>query len=102
MITFIVMPGNNGCVNSCVNSPEDGPVGPKHVEICQYINYNLNSDICWFFISYVERMHITKSLKNGIIICPTQLHLIGCFYKICIMVHGPIKFKIMFPCSSIT
>jgi len=29
---------NNGCVNSCVNSPEDGPVGPKHVEIRQYIN----------------------------------------------------------------
>jgi len=27
-----------GCVNSCVNSPEDGPVGPKHVEIRQYIN----------------------------------------------------------------
>ena len=28
----------NGCVNSCVNSPEDGPVGPKHVEIRQYTN----------------------------------------------------------------
>jgi len=28
----------NGCVNSCVNSPEDGPVGPKHIEIRQYIN----------------------------------------------------------------
>ena len=25
-------------MNSCVNSPEDGPVGPKHVEIRQYIN----------------------------------------------------------------
>ena len=28
----------NGCVNSRVTSPEDGPVGPKHVEIRQYIN----------------------------------------------------------------
>jgi len=28
----------NGYVNSCVNSPEDGPVSPKHVEIRQYIN----------------------------------------------------------------
>ena len=28
----------NGCVNSCVNSPEDGPVGPKHVEIRRYMN----------------------------------------------------------------
>jgi len=25
-------------MNSCVNSPKDGPVGPKHVEIRQYIN----------------------------------------------------------------
>ena len=25
-------------MNSCVNYPEDGPVGPKHVEIRQYIN----------------------------------------------------------------
>ena len=28
----------NGCVNSCVNSPEDGPVGAKHVEIRRYMN----------------------------------------------------------------
>jgi len=28
----------NGCGNSCVNSPEDGPVGPKHVEIRRYMN----------------------------------------------------------------
>jgi len=28
----------NGRVNSCTNSPEDGPVGPKHVEIQQYTN----------------------------------------------------------------
>jgi len=27
-----------GCVNSCTNSPEDGPMGPKHVEIQQYTN----------------------------------------------------------------
>ena len=28
----------NGCVNSCTNSPEDGPVGPKHLETQQYTN----------------------------------------------------------------
>jgi hypothetical protein len=28
----------NGCVNSYVNSPEDGPVGPKHVDIRRYMN----------------------------------------------------------------
>jgi hypothetical protein len=38
MVTFIVMPGTNGCVNSCVNSPKDRPVGPKHVEIRRYMN----------------------------------------------------------------
>jgi len=25
----VVPPGTNGCGNSCVNSPEDGPVGPQ-------------------------------------------------------------------------
>jgi len=29
---------SHSCLNSCVNSPEDGPVGPKHVEIRQYMN----------------------------------------------------------------
>jgi hypothetical protein len=38
MVTFIVMPVTNGCVNSCVKFPEDGPVGTKHVEICRYTN----------------------------------------------------------------
>jgi hypothetical protein len=28
----------NSFVNSCVNSPEDGPIGPKHVEIRRYMN----------------------------------------------------------------
>jgi hypothetical protein len=28
----------NGCMNSCVNSPEDGPVGPKRVEIRRNMN----------------------------------------------------------------
>ena len=50
----------NGCVNSCTNSPEDGPVGPKHVEIQQYMNKIVTSV---GFHSYVEKMHGTKSLK---------------------------------------
>ena len=37
---------NNGCVNSCTNSPEDGPVGPKHVEIQQYTNKIVRS-VCF-------------------------------------------------------
>ena len=38
LLLFIVSLGTNGCVNICVNSPEDGPVGPKNVKIRQYIN----------------------------------------------------------------
>jgi len=41
----------NGCVNSCTNTPEDGPVDPKHVEIQQYTNKIVTSvgfhSICW-------------------------------------------------------
>jgi len=33
-------------VNSCTKSPEDGPVGPKHVEIQQYTNKIVTS--IWF------------------------------------------------------
>jgi len=42
---------DNSCVNSCTNSTEDGPVGPKHVEIQQYTNKIVTSvgfhSICW-------------------------------------------------------
>ena len=41
----------NGCVNSCTKTPEDGPVGPKHVETQQYTNKIVTSvgfhSICW-------------------------------------------------------
>jgi hypothetical protein len=50
-------------VNSCVNSPEDGPVGPKHVEIRRYMNKIEIVTSFGFFISYVEKMHGTKNLK---------------------------------------
>jgi hypothetical protein len=30
--------GTNGCEKSCANFPENGPVGPKHVEIRRYMN----------------------------------------------------------------
>ena len=52
----------NGCVNSCVNSPEDGPVGPIHVEIRQYIN-KIEIVTSVGFFTYVEQMHGTKGLK---------------------------------------
>ena len=45
---------NNGCANSCTNSPEDGPVDPKHVEIQQYMNKIVTSvgfhSICYYWL----------------------------------------------------
>jgi hypothetical protein len=46
-----------------VNSPEDGPVGPKHVEIRRYMKKIETVTTVGFFISYVEKMNGTKSLK---------------------------------------
>ena len=39
--------------------------------------------------------HVEHSRNNGIINCPTQLHLAGHFYKICIMMHGSMNVKSM-------
>jgi hypothetical protein len=36
-----------------VNSPEDGPVGPKHVEIRRYMNKIEIVTSVGFFISYI-------------------------------------------------
>ena len=39
--------------------------------------------------------HVGQSRKNVIINCPTQLHLVGHFYKICIMMHGSMNVKFL-------
>jgi hypothetical protein len=45
-------------------SPEDGPVGPKQVEIWRHTNkIRWNNDISCHFISYVIKMHGKRSLK---------------------------------------
>ena len=49
----------NGCVNSCTKSPEDGPVGPKHVETQQYTN---KSDISWFSFHKMGHTILPKEL----------------------------------------
>jgi len=65
----------NACVNSCANSPEDGAVGPKHVEIQQYTNkieivtsVGFHS-ICWKDARY-------KKLK----ICEENVYKNDCIY----------------------
>ena len=53
----------NGCVNSCTNSPEDGPVGPKHVEIRQYTNkIEIVTSVGFHFICWKDARY--KKLKR--------------------------------------
>jgi hypothetical protein len=44
-----------------VNSPEDGPVGPKHLEILRYTNKIEIVTSVDSLISYVEKMHGTAT-----------------------------------------
>ena len=41
----------------------------------------------------IARNMLSSQGNNGIINCPTQLHLVGHFYKICIMMHGSMNVK---------
>ena len=47
-------------MNSCTNSPEDGPVGPKHVEIQKYTNKIVTSvgfhSICRVIFNKLEKI----------------------------------------------
>ena len=58
----------NGCVNSRTNSPEDGPVGPKHLEIQQYTNKIVTSvgfqSICWKDARYKKLKTYTRSFDK--------------------------------------
>ena len=47
-----------------MNSPEDGPVGPKHVEIRRYINKIETVTSVGFSFLMLEKMYGTKSLKH--------------------------------------
>jgi hypothetical protein len=58
-----------------VNSPEDGPVGPKHVEIRRYMNKIEIVTSVGSFISYVEKMHGTKSLKYVEVLFDDKQHI---------------------------
>jgi len=65
----------NGCVNRCVNSPEDGPVGPKHVEIQQYTNKIVTS-FGFYSIRHTQLQRICSSSNKATVIIevatPTQ------------------------------
>jgi len=51
----------NGCGNSGVNSPEDGPVGPKHVEIRQYMNKIQTVTSVGFLFLMLKRCMVQKA-----------------------------------------
>ena len=58
----------NGCVNSCTNSPEDGPVGPKHVEILQYMNkIEIVTSVGFYSICWKDARY--KKLKIRLSVC---------------------------------
>ena len=64
--TFIVLPETNGCVNSCVNSPEDWPVGPKRIEIHRYMNKIELVTSVGFSFHTLKRCTVQKALKNDV------------------------------------
>jgi hypothetical protein len=54
----------NSCVNSCVNYPEDGPVGPKHVEIRRNMNkIGIVTSVGFSFHMYSTHLH-TNNTQN--------------------------------------
>jgi hypothetical protein len=54
----------NGCVSSCVNSPDDGPVGPKHVEIRRYMNkIEIVTSVGFSFHKYIIFLTSAQSLQ---------------------------------------
>jgi len=72
----------NGCVSSCTNSPEDGPVGPKHVEIQQYTNKIATSvgfhSICWKDARY-KKLKIYYLLRDYCDILSPSFYLLFFF-----------------------
>jgi hypothetical protein len=52
-------------VNSCVNSPEDGPVGPKHVEIRRYMNKIEVVISVGFLFHMLKGCKVQKELKKS-------------------------------------
>jgi len=64
----------NGCVDSCVNSPEDGPVGPKHVEIRQYMNkIQIVTSVGFYSICWKDARY--KRLKKRVFLIAVLLSL---------------------------
>ena len=47
-------------MNSCTNSPEDGPVGPKHVEMQQYTNKIETVTSVGFYSMYKLLLRVTQ------------------------------------------
>jgi hypothetical protein len=55
----------HGCVNQLCEFSWRWACMPETCRDPSIYEWNWNSDICWFFISYVEKMQGTKSLKKN-------------------------------------
>jgi len=66
----------NGCGNSCVISPEDGPVGPKHVKIRRYMNKIETVTSVGFSFHMLKRCKVQKLKKKIVsLLCfPANCH----------------------------
>jgi len=76
----------NGCVNSCTNSPEDGRVDPKHVEIRRYTNKIVTSvgfhSIFWKDARY-KKLKIWMLIFLVLLCCTTSLlQTITVYYRL--------------------
>ena len=66
-------------MNSCVNSPEDGPVGPKHVEIRRYMNkIEKVTSVGFSFLMHFFVYHI-PSCSFGSFFIILYLYMVVCF-----------------------
>ena len=64
-------------MNSCVTSPEDGPIGPKHVEIRRYMNkIEIVTSVGFSFhkITVIQKYHTEGPLLRDpyIFVCPKK------------------------------
>jgi hypothetical protein len=69
-------------VNSCVNSLEDGPVGPKNVEIRRYMNKIKIMTSVGFSFHITTISLVTLFISSTVVTLVTKLTNISCFLRL--------------------
>jgi len=85
--------GNNGIINCPTQLHLVGHLQrPVTKNVCKTRSCNYSLEAPDDERQYHSK-HVEQSRNKGIIKCPTQLHLVGHFYKLCIMMHGSMNVK---------